>query len=148
MASARQCFITGFMGCPSTEEAVPALPVGGHPKLRPGTLKNSTYKLKVIFIDREPVHSFVIFLSLPLSPVICTQTPHNTNTHTHMETHTHIHTHIHTHTHTCVAHLKVVDREHELRKAGQLEKKEVTGFEELTGVAECIIWKEGRKEKR
>lgn len=38
-----------------------------------------------------------------------------------------------------LVHLEVIDGKHKLRKAWELEEKEVTGLEHLTGVAKSII---------
>lgn len=44
-------------------------------------------------------------------------------------------------------HLKIVDGKHKLWEAWELEEKEATGLEHLTGVAKSIIWEEDKKEK-
>lgn len=40
-------------------------------------------------------------------------------------------------------HLEIIDGEHELWEARQLEEEEVAGFEQLAGMTQGIIWKHG-----
>lgn len=36
--------------------------------------------------------------------------------------------------------LEIINGEHELREARQLEEKEMTGLQQLAGVTQCIVW--------
>lgn len=49
----------------------------------------------------------------------------------------------HTTQHNAAQHLEVVDGEHELGKARQLEEEEVAGLEQLAGVAQGVICRGG-----
>lgn len=44
-------------------------------------------------------------------------------------------------------HLEIIDGEHELREAGQLEEKVMTGFQQLARVTQGIIWRRGKEKK-
>lgn len=132
-----------------------------HLSIRFGNNHISFTWLLIILFTRTNLFSSRLFL-VALTLKIASHCNNKQHTPMHMHTHPHAcmrtqHTRRRQHTQPwpwnslsqhIADHLEIIDGEHDLREAGQLEEKEMAGFQQLARVAQSVIWRRGEERRQ